>query len=88
MFNKAVVLRVRYYLGCPLLKLHIKHPKDLGVHERCHVVFLCCFFHSASFSTLSVTTKLLAAFPSDVCYAPAERTLRADRVAASGTATF
>lgn len=29
-FNTAAVMKVRYYLRCPLLKLHIKHPKDLG----------------------------------------------------------
>lgn len=30
MFSTAAALKVRNYLGCPLLKLYIKHPEDLG----------------------------------------------------------
>lgn len=50
------------------------------------------FFSAVSFFlfllALCNNKTALAAFPSDVCCAPAERTRQADKVAASGTATF
>lgn len=58
MFNTSAVLKARYHSGCPLSKLHGKHPKDLGYTR--HAV---CVFSAISSFLFPLSTSSLASKP-------------------------